>query len=192
MASSDTLRFARIPLPQGGGAMPAAGFGTLIADPILTGQSVSTALEVGFRHFDCAERYGNEEAVGDALLASFHAGGARRDDVFVTTKLWNTNHRPERVKPAFEASRRRLQVDYIDSYLIHTPFAFKPGDDPAPKDAEGRLVYDRGVTLIETWQAMERLVDEGECGSIGLSDITLEELKNIVAAARIKPTVVQV
>lgn len=192
MASPDTLRFTRIPLIPGGAAMPAAGFGTLIPDPVVTRQAVGAALDAGFRHFDCAERYGNEDAVGDALVASFQAGGARRADVFVTTKLWNTNHRPERVKPAFEASCRRLQVDHIDSYLIHTPFAFKPGDDPAPKDAEGNLIYDRGVTLIETWQAMERLVDEGGCRSIGLSDISLDALKKIVTAARIKPAVVQV
>jgi diketogulonate reductase-like aldo/keto reductase len=112
--------------------------------------------------------------------------------VFITTKLWNTNHRPERVEPAFEASCQRLQVDYIDCYLIHTPFAFKPGDDQDPRDEHGRVIYDSGVTLIETWRALERLVDEGRCKSIGLSDITLERLQEIVAVARIKPAVVQV
>ena len=70
------------------------------------------ALEVGFRNFDCAERYRNEEAIGDAMAAVFKAGAIKRQDVFVATKLWNTNHRPERVKPAFDASRRRLQLDY--------------------------------------------------------------------------------
>jgi diketogulonate reductase-like aldo/keto reductase len=112
--------------------------------------------------------------------------------VFITTKLWNTNHRPERVEPAFEASCRRLQVDYIDCYLIHTPFAFQPGENQDPRDEQGRVIYDSGVTLIETWRALERLVDEGRCKSIGLSDITLEALKEIVAVARIKPAVVQV
>ena len=122
----------------------------------------------------------------------FEAGTVQREDVFVTTKLWNTNHRPERVRPAFEASLRRLQLDYVDCYLIHTPFAFRPGDDQDPRDENGQVIYDEGVTLAETWRALERLVDDGRCGSIGLSDITLEKVQEIVAVARIKPAVVQV
>jgi len=110
----------------------------------------------------------------------------------VTTKLWNSNHRPERVKPALDGSRRRLKVDHVDCYIIHTPFAFKPGDEQDPRDEQGRVIYDTGVTLVETWHAMERLVDEGHCRSIGLSDITLEKLREVVAVARIKPSVVQV
>jgi diketogulonate reductase-like aldo/keto reductase len=122
----------------------------------------------------------------------FDAGTVRREDLFVTTKLWNTNHRPERVKPAFDASLARLQIDYADCYLIHTPFAFRPGDDQDPRDENGEVVYDDGVTLAETWGAMEALVDDGHCRSIGLSDVTLEKVREIVAIARIKPAVVQV
>lgn len=188
----DALRDTRFPLIHGSGEMPAVGFGTLFKDLSVTTQAVKAALEAGFRHFDCAERYRNEEQVGIALKEVIEAGKVQREDVFITTKLWNTNHRPERVEPAFEASCRRLQVDYIDCYLIHTPFAFKPGDDQDPRDVHGRVVYDSGVKLIETWRAMERLVDEGRCKSIGLSDITLERLQEIVAVARIKPAVVQV
>ena len=110
MPSPDALRDTRIPLTHGSGALPAVGFGTLIPDPLATEQATKTALEVGFRHLDCAERYRNEEAVGDAMQAAFAAGTARREDVFLTTKLWNTNHRPERVKPAFDASLRRGSV----------------------------------------------------------------------------------
>ena len=192
MATADTLRYTRIPLTHGSGAIPAVGFGTLIPDPGATKQATRTALEAGFRHLDCAERYRNEGAVGDALQDVFRAGALRREDVFVTTKLWNTNHRPERVKPAFDASRRRLQIDTIDCYLIHTPFAFRPGDEQDPRDERGQVVYDSGVTLVETWGALERLVDGGQCKAIGLSDITLEKLREIVAVARIKPAVVQV
>ena len=192
MAPPDMLRYAKIPLNNGSGAIPAVGFGTLIADPIATKEATRTALEVGFRHFDCAERYRNEEEVGDAMQAAFRAGIARREDVFVTTKLWNTNHRPERVKPAFDASRRRLQIDTVDCYLIHTPFAFRPGDEQDPRDQRDQVIYDSGVTLVETWGALERLVDEGQCKSIGLSDVTLDQLRGIVAAARIKPAVAQV
>lgn len=192
MAASNSLRDTRIPLAHGSGAIPAVGFGTLIPDPVATRQAVTTALDAGFRHFDCAERYRNEEAIGDAFQAAFKAGMVRRDDVFITTKLWNTNHRPDRVKPAFDASRQRLQVDDIDCYIIHTPFAFRPGDDQDPRDENGQVIYDSGVTLAETWHALERLVDEGRCKSIGLSDITLEKLREIVAVARIKPAAVQV
>jgi diketogulonate reductase-like aldo/keto reductase len=192
MANPDALRDTRIPLNNGSGAMPAVGFGTLIPDPVATKQATKTALEVGFRHFDCAERYRNEEAVGEAMQEVFKTGAIRREDVLVTTKLWNTNHRPERVKPAFDASRRRLQIDTVDCYIIHTPFAFRPGDEQDPRDEHGQVVYDSGVTLVDTWGALERLVDDGKCKSIGLSDVNLETLREIVTAARIKPAVVQV
>lgn len=192
MTALDTLRFAKIPLTHGSGAMPALGFGTLIADPVATKPATKAALEAGFRHFDCSERYRNEQAVGEALQEIFEAGTIERKDVFVTTKLWNNNHRPERVKPAFEASRRQLQLDHVDCYLIHTPFAFRPGDDQEPKDDRGRIVYDSGVTLPETWRALESLVDEGRCGAIGLSNVDLKKLREIVEVARIKPAVVEV
>jgi diketogulonate reductase-like aldo/keto reductase len=192
MATPDTLRYTRIPLNNGSGAMPAVGFGTLIPDPFATRQATKTALEAGFRHFDCAERYRNEEAVGEAMQEMFKAGRIRREDVFITTKLWNTNHRPERVKSAFDGSRRRLQIDTVDCYIIHTPFAFQPGDEQDPRDERGQVIYDSGVTLVDTWRALERLVDEGKCKSIGLSDVNLETLREIVAVARIKPAVVQV
>jgi diketogulonate reductase-like aldo/keto reductase len=192
MATPDTLRYAKMPLNNGSGAIPAVGFGTLIHDPLETKEATKTALEVGFRHFDCAERYRNEEAVGEAMQAAFSAGTIRREDIFVSTKLWNTNHRPERVKPAFDASRRRLQIDDVDCYLIHTTFAFRPGDELDPRDERGQVIYDSGVTLADTWGALERLVEDGQCKSIGVTDVTLEKLKDIVAAARIKPAVVQV
>jgi diketogulonate reductase-like aldo/keto reductase len=189
---TDTLRYTTIQSPHGAGAIPALGFGTLIPDPGVTREATRTGLEAGFRHLDCAERYRNEAAVGDAIQDAIKAGTLKREDLFVTTKLWNTNHRPERVKPALDASRQRLRIDTVDCYIIHTPFAFKPGDEQDPRDEQGRVIYDSGVTLLETWQAMERVVDDGHCRSIGLSDITLEKLREIVSAARIKPSVVQV
>lgn len=185
-------RHTRIPLAHGSGAMPAVGFGTLIADRHAASQAITAALQTGFRHLDAAERYLNEDVVGDAMKQAFDAGTLTREELFVTTKLWNTNHRPERVRPAFEASLRRLQLDYLDLYLVHTPFAFQPGDEMDPRDEHDRPIYDTGVTLVDTWRAMERLVDEGRCRAIGLSDITLAALKEIVAVARILPAVVQV
>lgn len=172
--------------------MPVLGFGTLIPDAAVTISATRDALEAGFRHFDCAERYRNEREVGEALQEGLAAGGITREDIFVTTKLWNTNHRPERVELAFEASLGRLRLNYLDLYLIHTPFAFQPGDEQDPRDQNGNVLYDRGVTLLETWRAMESLVDHGKCRAIGLSDIGLSELSPIYESARIKPAVVQV
>lgn len=186
------FRLKRIALNHGGGSMPAIGFGTLIADAAITISATKDALEAGYRHFDCAERYRNEREVGDALQAGLAAGGIAHEDIFVTTKLWNSNHRPERVKPAFDASLERLRLDYLDLYLIHTPFAFQAGDEQDPRDANGNVLYDEGVTLLDTWRAMEDLVDGGRCRAIGLSDIGLDDLVPLYESARIKPAVVQV
>jgi alcohol dehydrogenase (NADP+) len=192
MIESSDLRMTRIALNQGAGHMPALGFGTLIPDAAVTITATRDALEAGFRHFDCAERYRNEREVGEALQAGLAANGIARDNLFVTTKLWNSNHRPERVEPAFDASLNRLGLKYLDLYLIHTPYAFQPGDNQDPRDQNGNILYDNGVTLLDTWRAMERLVDHGGCRAIGLSDISLNELLPIYESARIKPAVVQV
>jgi aldehyde reductase len=192
MIESSDLRMRRMPLNHGSGHIPALGFGTLIPDAAVTISATRNALEAGFRHFDCAERYLNEREVGEALQAGLAAGGITREDVFVTTKVWNTNHRPERVEPAFEASLDRLRINYLDLYLIHTPFAFQPGDEHDPRDQNGNVLYDPEVTLLDTWRAMESLVDHGKCRAIGLSDIGLNQLLPIYRSARIKPAVVQV
>ena len=192
MAALDAFRDAKIALALGSGAMPVLGFGTLIPELLATRQATKAALEVGFRHFDCAERYRNEQAVGDAMQEMLKTGTVRREELFVTTKLWNNNHRPERVRPAFDASRTRLQLDHVDCYLVHTPFAFQPGEEQEPRDERGGIAYDPGVTLVETWRALESLVDEGRCRAIGLSNVNLEKLREIVDAARIKPAVVEV
>ena len=192
MSASDNLRYTTLPLNNGSGAIPALGFGTLIPDPIATRNATKAALETGFRSLDTSERYRTEKEVGEAMADVFKAGKVKREDVFLATKVWNTNHRPERVKPAFEASLKRLQVDYVDLYLIHTPFAFQPGEDQDPRDANGEVIYDKGVTLLDTWGALEKLVEEGKCKAIGLSDVGIEKVKEIVGAARIKPAVVHV
>jgi diketogulonate reductase-like aldo/keto reductase len=190
MASN--LSQQRFVLNNGSGEIPALGFGTSLSDNRKTRNAVKTAVEVGFRHLDAAERYRNEADVGAALTDLFAAGTVRREDLFVTTKLWNNNHRPERVKPALQASLSRLGLDAVDLYLVHTPFAFQPGDDQDPRDPHGAVVYDDGVTLEETWAAMEALVDEGLAGAIGLSDIDVDGVRRIVDTARIKPAVVEV
>ena len=192
MAENDKLRFTKMALNNGSGAIPALGFGTLIPDPVATQNATKAALEAGFRQLDTAERYRTEKEVGQAMHDVFKAGKIKREDVFVATKLWNTNHRPDRVKPAFEASLKKLQLDFVDLYLIHTPFAFQPGDEQDPRDADGNVIYDKGVTLLDTWRALEGLVDGGRCKAIGLSDVSLEQTKQIFEPARIKPAVVHV
>ena len=192
MSDADSLRYTKLPLNSGSDAIPALGFGTLIPDPIKTKAAVRSSLELGFRQFDCAERYRNEEHVGDAMRAVFQEGKIARKDVFVGTKLWNNNHRPDRVRPAFEASLKRLQLEYVDLYSIHTPFAFKPGDEQDPRDEKGNVIYDGATTLTDTWKGLESLVDQGHCKAIGLSNVSLEQLKEVFEAARIKPAVLQV
>jgi diketogulonate reductase-like aldo/keto reductase len=188
----DSLRHTKIPLSHGSGSVPALGFGTLITDLLATPEAVRAALRAGFRHLDCAERYRNEQAVGDVMREVFDAGTVLRGDVFVTTKLWNHHHRPDRVRPAFEASRQRLGLEYVDCYMVHTPYAFRPGEEQIPRDESGRIVADPGVTLRETWGAMESLMGEGRCRSLGLSNVSLSQLREVVDSARIKPALVQV
>jgi diketogulonate reductase-like aldo/keto reductase len=182
----------RFALNNGSGEIPALGFGTSLSDNTKTRSAVKTAVEVGFRHLDAAERYRNEALVGAGLKDLFADGTVRREELFVTTKLWNNNHRPERVKPALQASLDRLGLDAVDLYLVHTPFAFKPGDDQDPRNPDGTVIRDDGVTLEETWAAMESLVDEGLSRAIGLSDIDADRTRKIIDAARIKPAVVEV
>jgi hypothetical protein len=179
MAESDNLRYTKMALNNGSGAIPALGFGTLIPDPVATRAATRAALEAGFRLLDAAERYRNEKEVGEAIQEVFKAGKIKREEVFIATKLWNNNHRPDRVKAACEASLEKLQLDYVDLYLIHTPFAFQPGDEQDPRDANGNVIYDNGVTLLDTWRALERLVDEGKCNAIGLSDVRLDQTKDL-------------
>ncbi len=182
----------RFALNDGSGAMPALGFGTSLSDNSQTRNAVKAAVQVGFRHLDAAERYRNEAEVGAALKELFADGTVRREELFVTTKLWNNNHRPERVRPALQASLDRLGLEAVDLYLVHTPFAFRPGDDQDPRDAHGAVVYDDGVTLGETWAAMESLVDEGLTRAIGLSDIDAAGTRNVIENARVEPAVVEV
>jgi diketogulonate reductase-like aldo/keto reductase len=192
MSASADFQTRTIALNHGSGRVPALGFGTLIADAATTVSATRDALEAGFRHFNCAERYRNEREVGEALQARLAGGAIAREALFITTRLWNSNHRPERVAPAFAASLDRLGIDYLDLYLMHTPFAFQPGDEQDPRDANGNVIYDESVTLLDTWRAMEKLVDGGTCRAIGLSDISLDELRPLYEAARIKPAAVQV
>jgi diketogulonate reductase-like aldo/keto reductase len=190
MDINDNLRYRSIPLNTNAGSIPALGFGTLIPDAAATRVATKAALEAGFRVLDTAERYRTEKEVGEALHEAIAEGTVKREEVFVITKVWNTNHRPERAKLAFEASLKKLGLEYVDLYLIHTPFAFRPGDDQDPRDPSGAVIYDEETSLLDTWRGLESIVDQGRCRAIGLSDVKLETVRSIYEAARIKPAVV--
>ena len=99
-------------------------------------KSTKIAIDIGFHHIDCSHLYQNEEEVGQAILSKIEDGTVKREDIFYTSKLWSTSHHPELVRPNLENSLRKLNLDYIDLYLIHFPVSLKPGDELLPKDEE--------------------------------------------------------
>jgi diketogulonate reductase-like aldo/keto reductase len=118
MVESDNLRYTRIALNNGSGAIPALGFGTLIPDPMATRTATKAALEAGFRQLDASERYRNEKEVGEAIQEVLKAGKIKREELFIATKLWNNNHRPERVKPAFEARVNKTPAQVLLAWAV--------------------------------------------------------------------------
>ncbi|XP_011357804.1 3-oxo-5-beta-steroid 4-dehydrogenase isoform X2 [Pteropus vampyrus] len=144
----------RIPLSDGN-SIPIIGLGTF-SEPKLTPKgmcvaSVKTAIDVGFRHFDGAYVYQNEHEVGEAIREKMAEGKVRREDIFYCGKLWTTHHDPEMVRPSLERTLRVLQLDYVDLYIIELPMAFKPGDEPYPKDENGKYLYHK-TNLCATWE----------------------------------------
>ena len=190
MAPPNALRYTRIPLNNGSGAIPAVGFGTLIPDPLATKQATETALEVGFGISivpnATAMRKRSARRCSTFRAGRFGRGTSSSPRSSGTPTTARAREARLRCEPQAAANRlcRLLSHPY--------PFAFRPGDEQDPRDERGQVIYDSGVTLVETWRALERLVDDGQCKSIGLSDVTLDKLREIVAAARIKPAVVQV
>ena len=158
MIAASEFRNTKLPLSHGAGLMPVLGFGTLIADGAETISATRNALAAGFRHFDCAERYRNEGAVGEALQAGFAAEGIAREDIFVTTKLWNTNHRPERVEPAFSGEPETDSGSSIWIYISFTPLLhFSPGRIRIRAIRTGVSCRRPRSDFADTWKAMENL-----------------------------------
>jgi len=159
------------------------GLGTWKAEKGDVSKAVLHALKSGQRHFDFADRYQNHADIGEhALKPAFETFGVKRGEAFITTKLWNEDHRPARVKPALQRMLRELQLDYVDLLLIHWPVALVAGTEKR----------DSGVTLLQTWRAMETLVDAGLARAIGVSNFNVKQLTMIARHARILPAVNQV
>ncbi|KAL5103681.1 15-anhydro-D-fructose reductase [Taenia crassiceps] len=176
---------------ENGLRIPCVGLGTfkLRGDDLTT--AMNAALELGYRYYDCAHLYANEAEIGDHLGAWIHSGRIAREDLFITSKLWNTFHRPELVKTACETSIKRLQVEYLDLYLIHWPVPYQPGDVMLPRDTAGNTLFDE-VDLLDTWKAMENLVTLGLCRYVGVSNFNSTQLQRILSNCRIPPAMLQI
>ncbi|XP_038056307.1 aldo-keto reductase family 1 member B1-like [Patiria miniata] len=164
--------------------MPILGLGTWQSKHGEVTNAVKAALEVGYRHLDCAMIYENEAEVGAGLKAKIDDGTVKREDVFITSKLWCTMHHPDDVAKACQMTLDQLGVTYLDLYLIHYPMAFKRGDVLFPKDENGVLQVD-DIEYTDTWLAMEQLVEKGMCKAIGLSNFNLKMIKEIQAINKV-------
>ncbi|KAL1460815.1 hypothetical protein WDU94_012758 [Cyamophila willieti] len=170
--------------------IPALGLGTWQGTPG-SGEvkaAVLAAIDAGYRHIDTAEVYLTEEDIGEAIKEKIAQGDIKREELFVTTKLWITHFKPEMVVEACQNSCKKLGLDYIDLYLIHWPFAIK-GKDVDDLSFEGE---ESNVSLEETWRGMEKCVEKGFARSIGLSNFNSDQIKKIVDCAKIKPVNLQI
>ncbi|XP_055301506.1 aldo-keto reductase family 1 member B1-like [Sitodiplosis mosellana] len=167
--------------------MPGFGLGTFESFG-LAGRATKHAIDVGYRHFDTARLYANEVEVGQAIQEKIKEGVVKREEIFIVTKLWNTDHEPEKVEKAARQSCEKLGLGYIDLYLMHYPVAFKertPFED-WPLNPDGTFEH-VDVDYIDTWKAMEKLVDLGIVKSIGISNFNSQQIDRLLANCRIKP-----
>ena len=183
-----------------GSRFPKVGFGFWKVEQEKTAEICKTAIKVGYRHLDCACDYGNEVQVGEGIAAAISDGICEREDLWITSKLWNTYHAPHNVHQACERSLNDLGVDYLDLYLIHFPIAqrFVPFEKRYPPgwffdpNAPEPVIEEERIPLAETWQAMEDLAKSGLVKNIGICNVGTSQLRDLLTTAKIRPSVLQV
>jgi alcohol dehydrogenase (NADP+) len=173
-----------------GDQMPMLGLGTWKSNDGEAYESVREAIKIGYRHIDCAARYENELEIGQALHDAIQTGEVRRENLWLTSKLWNNAHKPEHVEPALQKTLSDLQIDFLDLYLIHWPVAFKPEVNFPDKGAD--LISLQSVPLLDTWQAMESCVKKGLIRHIGLSNFSIKKIQELLDHGDIRPECNQV
>lgn len=177
--------------------IPRVGFGLWKVNNATCAETVLEAIKAGYRHFDSAADYGNEKEVGQGLAIAMEQGLCTREELWVTSKLWNTFHHPDHVKAAFERTLADLGLDYLDLYLIHFPIAldYVDFDERYPPEwfsQDGNTMKRAPVPLHATWAAMETLVDEGHVKQIGVCNYNSGLIHDLMSYARIKPAMLQI
>uniref|UniRef100_A0A8C2VJ38 Estradiol 17 beta-dehydrogenase 5-like n=1 Tax=Chinchilla lanigera TaxID=34839 RepID=A0A8C2VJ38_CHILA len=160
----------------------ALGYGTYKPQEVPNSETLEAtklAIDAGFRHIDTAYVYQVEEEVGQAIKSKIAEGRVRREDIFLTSKLWCTFHRPELVQHGLKTSLKKLGLDYVDLYIIHSPVSMKPGEELFPTDEQGKTLFDTG-DICATWEAMEKCKDAGLAKSIGVSNFNRRQLEKIL------------
>jgi len=170
--------------------VPMIGLGTWKSDPGEVYQAIRWAIKLGYRHIDCAPIYGNEKEIGQALHDAVSEGDIKREELFVTSKLWNDSHEPDAVLPALKQTLADLQLDYLDMYLIHWPVAQQRGTTMPHKDDD--MIPLQDMPLYLTWAEMEKAQQQGLVHSIGVSNFGVKHLSELVEKAKIIPAVDQV
>lgn len=168
-----------------GDTMPQFGLGTWKSKPGEVYAAVRETIRIGYRHIDCAAIYMNEAEIGKAFQDAFAAGDVKREDLWITSKLWNNAHAEEQVLPALRKTLADLQLDYLDMYLVHWPIAFK-SDVLGPKGAEDFIPLSE-LPLIGTWRGMEAAHAAGLTRHIGVSNFSVKKLKALLVEAKVRP-----